>query len=722
MNHQRRRKGPRSFLSDRRGNFAVITALAAVPVIFTIGGALDFNMFYANRVRVQNAADAAALAAAKQFNTDPDSGRLESFARDYFAANAGELFRSSTELHYEGVSFNEHNVRELAISVDYSYRPMFLPLMAGVFEGMGDSFSEVRSVIAIGNTTLEVALVLDTSGSMNDSPSGGGSSKIETLREVAETAVDSLLQNSGVSGLEKPSQVSIVPFAGAVNVGADHLRAAWMDPKGLSPIHHENLDWASYNWSSDTTKTVNQISRNLGTTEKGPWVLKSNPAVHLTRQYIYENMREQSVSFDFTRCPTAMTATTTTSSVTCTWTNRNPGSFAMTVSRQTGAFRNCNLGSDPTCHPPYTLTPTGTTPLFPFAGCVEARPGIYALTDDTPTESNPSTLFVPYFAPDEYDIHSQVSFGNNWLNDRGWERNSYVNYDTNRWANGENVGWLAPTGIYALRDHRGSRSENDMRSSQQDVRKYLMRPTKVLGRSKPGTNNAGSPSYICESAPILPLTDNAAAAIAHIRSLDASGATNVEEGVGWGWRTLSPNEPFTGGRARGEEDNIKAIILMTDGANTYYANDTLNKSGYGAYGYAAQGRIFENTTVPSGTYTNANFSRAMNQRTAQICENARNDGRVPVTNARGEPRMVDGRQVTRDGVIIYTIAFDIPRSDQATVFPLLKGCASSYLDDQRAGRARDLERTYFYEASSNEKLRQAFADIVASLSSLRIAR
>ena len=50
-----------------------------------------------------------------------------------------------------------------------------------------------------------------------------------------------------------------------------------------------------------------------------------------------------------------------------------------------------------------------------------------------------------------------------------------------------------------------------------------------------------------------------------------TGNTNVPEGMAWGWRTVSSNEPFTEGRPNSEKGNDKVVIVLTDGANTYSA-------------------------------------------------------------------------------------------------------------------------------------------------------
>src|SRR5690606_23275729 len=108
------------------------------------------------------------------------------------------------------------------------------------------------------------------------------------------------------------------------------------------------------------------------------------------------------------------------------------------------------------------------------------------------------------------------------------------------------------------------------------------------------------------------------------------GATNVPEGLAWGWRVLSSKAPFTEGRGDSEKGNDKVVIVLTDGANTYYtpsslgANDLAdNKSTYSSYGYTNQNqfdgtttRMFMGTTVNKTGYSNANYTTAMDQQLA----------------------------------------------------------------------------------------------------------
>lgn len=66
------------------------------------------------------------------------------------------------------------------------------------------------------------------------------------------------------------------------------------------------------------------------------------------------------------------------------------------------------------------------------------------------------------------------------------------------------------------------------------------------------------------------LTSDAATLQASIAALTPYSETYIAPGLLWGWRALSPNQPFADGAAYGTKN--KYIVLMTDGANTHSAS------------------------------------------------------------------------------------------------------------------------------------------------------
>jgi Flp pilus assembly protein TadG len=203
---------------------------------------------------------------------------------------------------------------------------------------------------------------------------------------------------------------------------------------------------------------------------------------------------------------------------------------------------------------------------IPWKGCVEARPVPYNLDDTPPTTANPSTLFVPYFAPDEPGGaapggNSPSTYNNSYLPD------VVTGTDTQR-----------------------------IRS----IAKYVYsnpRPTPIVETApnlKTNENNTNGPNRTCPT-PIVPLTNDfntLRTQIAAMRHWNGSG-TNVSEGLAWAWRVLSPEPPYTGGKSFSDPTTQKVIVLLTDGENVVYGakDKAATLSDYGSYGFLAAGRF-----------------------------------------------------------------------------------------------------------------------------------
>jgi hypothetical protein len=160
-----------------------------------------------------------------------------------------------------------------------------------------------------------------------------------------------------------------------------------------------------------------------------------------------------------------------------------------------------------------------------------------------------------------------------------------------------------------------------------------------------------------------------------IEELQPDGSTVIPAGLLWGWRVLSPGEPFTEGAAYDEEKRVKAIVLLTDGENDIAGGSNgWNHSLYNAFGYAENGHL--------GSTSGYNAEATLNAKTAQVCT-----------------------AIKAKDIRIYTIGFQVSDS---TTQNLLKNCAT--------------EPDMYYNSPSNSQLAVIFKDIAQGLSDLRIAR
>ena len=202
-----------------------------------------------------------------------------------------------------------------------------------------------------------------------------------------------------------------------------------------------------------------------------------------------------------------------------------------------------------------------------WGGCVEARPIPYDIDDTPPSNGNPETLFVPYFAPDEPDIGN---YGNDYIDD-------------------------------GVSGGVGERLVN-------------------LDKYHNSSANTRYPNRSCTTEPITPLTTSQNTIEHAIGDMEANGNTNIPNGIGWGVRVISPGEPFTQGTGWDDDEVIKAMVILTDGNNVMSGRNTDLMSDYEAYGYARDGRLGIRTS------SGGQLSDELDDRTEAACNYAKSMG------------------------------------------------------------------------------------------------
>jgi Flp pilus assembly protein TadG len=254
-----------------------------------------------------------------------------------------------------------------------------------------------------------------------------------------------------------------------------------------------------------------------------------------------------------------------------------------------------------------------------WAGCVEARPAGLEELDTAPSAAVPDTRWVPFFQPDEPD---SGGYGQNYLAD----------------------------GVSGTPQQR------------------MMNSAKYAGR------NTNRPNQDCSMQKILPLTNNKTTLLSYVNGMQATGFTHIAIGAAWGWRVLSPTQPFNEGAAFGDPDWEKVMVLMTDGVNTIPTNNRQFLSEYTAYGYLQEARL--------GTQSGNQAENEQNTRTALVCQRMKNLG-----------------------IKIYTILL---MENNTTVRNLMRNCAT--------------DPSMFFDTPSASQLEGTFQAIANELSNLRLSR
>lgn len=233
----------RQFRGDERGNFAMITALLLIPLIFVAMLAMDSANLMRTRNNVQAALDASALAVGKKFATGAKIDNIKAYGKDIFEANLTAIAPAKVVFNID--TPDKTTVKQqVEAKADFPYLSLFGNLSSVLSFGKSD-WNQYRytltSTVKLKNT-VEVALVLDNSGSMTSEGTGTKTQRIALLKDAAKKLVQTLAdQSANITNVDKPVQIAVVPFSASVNVGPSYANAEWMDSKGASSIHHENF-------------------------------------------------------------------------------------------------------------------------------------------------------------------------------------------------------------------------------------------------------------------------------------------------------------------------------------------------------------------------------------------------------------------------------------------------------------------------------------------------
>ncbi len=212
----------RDFLRSKRGNVAMMFAIALMPLMIGAGAGLDFARAMMVRQQMGASLDAAALAIGS--TTGLNSTTAQALAQKYFDANY-----TVDTAQYGHVTINPpvYDANGSVTITATNNMPTVLMKLAGI-TAVPVSTS---STVVWGQTKLWVSLVLDNSGSMcqpdsqpcNDTTNT--STKIYQLKEATKTMLTKLEAVSSTAG---DVRVAIVPFARSVDVGTANAAASWL--------------------------------------------------------------------------------------------------------------------------------------------------------------------------------------------------------------------------------------------------------------------------------------------------------------------------------------------------------------------------------------------------------------------------------------------------------------------------------------------------------------
>ncbi len=279
----------RGFLGeDEKGNVALMVTLALPVLILLAGGGADYARVLAARSKLQAAVDSAALAAYMHYqkNNRISISKLRRYFDKHLRTSLKSRFEQEIALGSEIMSLNR-STRELKVKVKAKFPTYFIRL-AGI-----DSMDlNINSSVKASLNQTEVALVLDTTGSMEGS-------KMAELKRAAKKFLNTI--HTKLPGDRNSFKVAIVPFAEYVKVGKRYRNASWIkvDPDVTAtmtyitrhcPGHSRCMRWQWGAWRScrwvgspDSTSRHRVCKTHYGRRcKKWKWI-STGPCKNITR-------------------------------------------------------------------------------------------------------------------------------------------------------------------------------------------------------------------------------------------------------------------------------------------------------------------------------------------------------------------------------------------------------------------------------------------------------
>ena len=227
------------------GSTAIIFALCAATFAGLIGLAVDYGRGARARERLQVALDNAVIAAAARKAAGHTDGQTT--MGNAMAANWVKPDGSDTPV----LSYQEIGNDTVAGSASVNLPTTFSRILGRDSIELG-----VRSQATFGTSAVEIALVLDTTGSMSGS-------KIAALQSASNQLITQAYAGPNAANQVK---IGIVPFAQYVNIGTTYSGQSWLSNSTNFTANENVCTWVQANpnatcttrtgyWNNDGTQT-----------------------------------------------------------------------------------------------------------------------------------------------------------------------------------------------------------------------------------------------------------------------------------------------------------------------------------------------------------------------------------------------------------------------------------------------------------------------------------
>ena len=190
------------FITKTDGNVSTMMAVMLMGLVITVGGVIDISMLRSNQMELQAVNDSAALAAARQHKRKQMEKAATDILSEHFENDMSRVVIDKIKTKRRTMGDSDM----VTVVTTARKRSYFLGII-----GKHSFPISVSSEVVTGNPPLEVSLVLDISNSM-------AGNKIVKMKSSTQSFIEIIFKGDDIS--DKIS-MSIVPFGGNVNIGAD---------------------------------------------------------------------------------------------------------------------------------------------------------------------------------------------------------------------------------------------------------------------------------------------------------------------------------------------------------------------------------------------------------------------------------------------------------------------------------------------------------------------
>ena len=211
------------FRKDEAGSLTIFSLFIFILILMMSGMAVDMVRHERERVKIQNTIDTAVVAASSLTQAIETKAEVEALIKDHVAkAGLDPNIVTVDSDTVKPAGSDEVTSRWVTATADFRMDTMFMNMM-GIEHLPGGAASGARE----GNQMIEIALVLDTSGSMDGD-------KMDNLKIAAKQFINTVLTNNS----PERTLISIIPYSQQVHMSNDLMARLSLntDPVVLDPV------------------------------------------------------------------------------------------------------------------------------------------------------------------------------------------------------------------------------------------------------------------------------------------------------------------------------------------------------------------------------------------------------------------------------------------------------------------------------------------------------